>query len=328
MVIIVFCLSLLYIFQFVYSRKENQLDIQSKNERKAIVAFRKSIKVTEYRRNNSTSGSGIFYRYSDKLHKAFLKHHVSINLLVVGSCDFKGSAGVEKLAKVNSNWNGILVEPVPVNYEDLNKLLKEQKIDHRMKTLHGAVVDTCDKSTVQFAFPIGYEKYTPNAAHWLRREIGFVYHVNAHKKVKDDPLKDKKNWKLIDVPCYTGPQVLRKWRIQMQLTQKKQGSSSNIVSNLHVLMIDTEGSDANILTSIINALPTSQLPLLILFEWKLLSTKEQEDIIILLQSRGYAVGESHRQKQNDMFALLKPPKMRQQELRNNKNKNIGETVEA
>lgn len=327
--IIIFCFSLLYILHFIGCRKENLLDItQSKNERKAIVAFRKSIKNTEYSGGKWKNAAGIFYLYSNMLHKAFLKHNVSVNMLVVGACDFSGSSGVEGLAKESSNWNGYLVEAVPVNYEDLNKSLKQLKIDLRMKTLLGAVVDTCDKRTVQFAFPTGYEKYTPNAPHWLRREIGFLYHVNTNKKDQTDHLNDKKNWKLIDVPCYTGPQVLRKWRIQVQLAQKKQGSSSNIASNLHVLMIDTEGSDANILTSILSALPSSQLPVLILFEWKLLSIKEQEDIVILLRSRGYAIGESPAQNQNDMFALLKPPKMRQQELRNNKNRNIGETIEA
>ena len=301
------------------------------NEIRAIVSFRKSIKTADYSGDKWNDDGSFFHQYSNRLSKAFLKHNVSVNFMVVGACDFSGENGVEGLVKRSSHWNGFLVEAVPVNFEDLNKKLREGKIDHRMHTLHGAVADYCEKSTVQFAFPTGYEIHTPNAPHWLRREIGFLYHVNSDKKDQIDHLNDKKNWKLMDVPCYTGSQILKKWRIQMRLKQKEQGTSPSMSSNLHVLMIDTEGSDANILTSLLSALPSSQLPLLILFEWKILSIEEQKNIVSLLLSRGYAMnlrdhkGRPRSSKKNDMFALLRPPRMRLEFI---KNRDIGETIDA
>tara|TARA_A100001035_G_scaffold214153_1_gene173907 strand:- start:57 stop:410 length:354 start_codon:yes stop_codon:yes gene_type:complete len=117
----------------------------------------------------------------------------------------------------------------------------------------------------------------------------------------------------------------------MRLKQKEQGTSPSMSSNLHVLMIDTEGSDANILTSLLSALPSSQLPLLILFEWKILSIEEQKNIVSLLLSRGYAMnlrdhkGRPRSSKKNDMFALLRPPRMRLEFI---KNRDIGETIDA
>lgn len=69
----------------------------------------------------------------------------------------------------------------------------------------------------------------------------------------------------------------------------------------HVLKVDAEGHDYEVLMSFINPdVSDAQLPLLIDFEAKSLRDN-YKDTVTLLQSRGYVVSEI----QNDGFALLK-----------------------
>lgn len=97
-------------------------------------------------------------------------------------------------------------------------------------------------------------------------------------------------WKTKDVKCMTGIDLIKEWN-----------SNSITKKRLHVLKIDAEGFDYEVLASFLSqSAAQSELPLIINFEAKSMGNNYTLAKELLLR-RGYAISEFG----NDGFAMLK-----------------------
>ena len=199
-----------------------------------------------------------FSYYTKTLSTLFATRGATVNFVLVGACDGTNDNTIRERFLPNPHWRGVFVEPVPINVADLKDYLAKNGLSNRSHVIHAAASDKCESPTVIFKIP-KYEEKTPDAAHWLRREIGSL----LSKEEKAGTSKLDKNWKTEEVKCITSSQVLTEWAEIMSKEKAAAAASSAalIKSNSgrrrkhankdrapvrrrpHVLKIDAEGHD-------------------------------------------------------------------------------------
>lgn len=238
--------------------------------------------------------------YIQKLSDVFKQKGATVNFVLVGACDGTNDRTIRDRYIPNSHWSGVFVEPMRLNIEDLKVFLKDNNLEERSTIIQAAASDKCPNATVPFKYPIYEEKKGKDKVpHWLRRQIGGIVHPG--EKVKD-PL-----WRVEDVRCITGVQVIEEWsKLTKKVNPKRAKKGGNNIKATqkkrpHILKVDAEGFDAQVLTSFLpDGIKNSELPLLINFEAKTMNER-YEGVREILLKRGYAVSNFA----SDGFALLK-----------------------
>ena len=179
-----------------------------------------------------------------------------------------------------------------VNIRDLQQLLQNHSISDRSYVIQAAVTDVCATPTIAVKFPNYEETKGDKVPHWLRRQIGGI--VAPTDRVRDPA------WKVEQVKCMTGVDVVDEWT---KATRPGNANNNGKMSRkrVHVLKIDAEGFDYQVLASFLPAdIKRVELPVMINFEAKSMKEnyiKARE----LLLSNGYAVSLYG----TDGFAMLK-----------------------
>ena len=234
-----------------------------------------------------------FEHYADRLDKIFLKFHLPLNFVSIGTCD--GKAEDESITSFfkNAHWNGLFVEPMILNHRDFKSLLEARNATDRAFLIHAAVNETCTSNTIKFARPNAEEKNGLRSAHWIRRQIGHIHDGQDSR----DP-----NQIIEDVRCMTFPDILKAW--SSHLNEKAPNNPHQIIRP-HAVKIDTEGSDYFILRSLLKSFhaifASRMLPLIILWECKVIGEALYMDLKNLLMRKNYAVSGYG----SDCFAILK-----------------------
>lgn len=174
------------------------------NRKKALLSWAKSLTDQDH---NSTHWSvtmrkqpqNFFYEYAKRLTQIFKESNAIVNFVLVGACDGTNDNTVSEHYFPNSNWHGLFVEPVSYNYKDLQHYLGVNHASDRSHTINAAVTDVCETQNVSFKVSIT-EETNPEAAHWLRRQIGSI--------VKENEKLNPKQWRTETVPCLTPVQIM------------------------------------------------------------------------------------------------------------------------
>ncbi len=115
----------------------------------------------------------IFDFYAQRLSDVFLENKARVNFILIGACDGTHDKTIRDRFLPNLNWNGVFVEPIAMNFNDLNKFIEQNNATERSITFKAAVTDECATPTVPVKVA-KYESKDPNLPHWLRREIGSI----------------------------------------------------------------------------------------------------------------------------------------------------------
>jgi len=252
----------------------------------------------------------IFDHYVVQLSKMFERHTATLNFVSVGACDGTNDFTITERFFPNKHWDAIFVEPMSNNYRDLVDQLKKANVFDRSFALRAAATSRCTKPTITVMRPLYEDLGNKKAPHWLRRQIG---------SIKPEGQKARSDWGDEEVLCVTGADVLNIWnRASKGVLHKdlltgfnvdtKEHASRQVVGPAgrlvrrrpHILKVDVEGHDFEVLSSFLNTTVTTSLPLLVAFEAKSLGPKYQTTVK-LLQSRGYVVSDF----KSDGFALLR-----------------------
>jgi hypothetical protein len=271
---------------------------------------------------HSRSPQTFFDKYLQQVSNTFKKHHATLNFAMVGACDGLADPAIRDRFLPNKHWQAIFVEPMSVNVRDLIKYLQKGEAFDRSVVLRAAATKSCQNPTLQVERPLYEEKNElkeegekKNIPHWLRREIGSV--------LKPGQTKARPDWTLETVRCVTASNILEDWAVlhKLQLHYKNWTGFNEDELRLrggnkptklrkrrpHVLKIDVEGHDYEVLMSFINDhTPLEELPILIEFEGKSIG-KDYPAAKATLESRGYVVSNFAA----DGFAMLKREALRQ-----------------
>ena len=180
-----------------------------------------------------------------------------------------------------------------VNIRDLKQLLVNHSISDRSYVIQAAVTDVCAAPTIAVKFPNYEETKGDKVPHWLRRQIGGI--VAPTDRVRDPA------WKVEQVKCMSGVDVIDEWTKATRPSNVNNTSGKMMRKRVHVLKIDAEGFDYQVLASFLPAdIKRVELPVMINFEAKSMKEnyiKARE----LLLSNGYVVSLYG----TDGFAMLK-----------------------
>jgi len=239
----------------------------------------------------------IFDHYIQQLSKLFARHGATVNFVSVGACDGTNDHTITNRFFPNKHWQAMFVEPMSNNYRDLVNVLKKNEVFSRSFALRAAATVQCTKPTITVMRPLYEDLGNTKAPHWLRRQIGSI----------KPGAKTPKDWKDEEVRCVTGFDVLSLWNKAtrgMQMDDIQTGYRATDITSKrrrrpHILKVDVEGHDYEVLSSFLTTNMTNELPLLVSFEAK--SLKENyPKMVTLLKSKGYVVSPF----KSDGFALL------------------------
>jgi FkbM family methyltransferase len=271
------------------------------NSRKAVEAWQKSLtakdqNVNDWIETHRTRQPQVFFDfYAKTLSEIFEKEDATVNFVLVGACDGTHDNTIRDRYVPNKHWEGLFVEPMTRNYEDLNAFMTSQGVMDRTTTVQAAVTDVCDQPNVTFKVPT-FEDKNASLPHWMRREIGAI--------VPDDAKLGGK-WKTQIVRCLTPTEVLWQW-VGTESKIAKSKSNRPKRKRVHVLKIDAEGHDFKVLMGFLRGITNQvELPLIISYEAKSMMGNlplARE----VMEGLGYinSVGDT-----NDGFSLLRADKI-------------------
>lgn len=133
------------------SRKK---DKTLKYQRIAVDSWARELTPDDYDREKWPSITGhrqpqhVFDFYAQKLSDSFAANKAKVNFFLVGACDGTHDKTIRDRFLPNENWNGIFVEPITMNFKDLNKFIADNKVESRSITIQAAVTDVCKTPTV------------------------------------------------------------------------------------------------------------------------------------------------------------------------------------
>jgi hypothetical protein len=119
-----------------------------------------------------------FDSYVKQLSSVFLKEGATVNFALIGACDGTNDKTIRERYLPNNHWNALFVEPITLNYNDLNQYLVKNKVTGRSHTVQAAVTNECASPTILVKTPIVKEKEDKKVPHWLRRQIGGIVDIN------------------------------------------------------------------------------------------------------------------------------------------------------
>jgi len=289
------------------------------NGRKAMETWARSLSGKDYNVTNwkfmfrSKTPQVFFDQYLKAMSDVFAAEEAHVNFALVGACDGLADPTIRLRFLPNKHWRAVFVEPMTPNIRDLTSYLTNKGAIDRSLIIHAACTQTCEEPTLQVERPL-YEELNNNKTaaerkdipHWLRREIGSIK-PKGRTHARPD-------WVLEEVRCVTATDVLMDWALSPKFRKSPEKKLRSVNSKgqtivrkrrPHVLKIDVEGHDHEVLMSFVNKdTPLMELPLLIQFEAKSIgehfpAAKEE------MQKVGYVVSDFAA----DGFAMLKGAKI-------------------
>jgi len=253
---------------------------------------------------HTRSPSEYFDRYAERMSKLFKSVGATLNFAMIGACDGTADPMIRNRFLPNKHWKAVFVEPMSVNYNDLVKHLEQNGAMDRSLAIRGAATSLCPNPTIIVERPL-YEEKNKSLPHWLRRQIGSIVPEHRIKKAEaaGKDVKARPEWVLETVRCLTASDILLEWGNATSRSKGKgkgKGSRAARRRRPHVLKIDVEGHDYDVLMSFVRGVPNNDLPLLIEFEAKSIGAKFPL-AKATLEERGYVVSNYSQ----DGAALLK-----------------------
>eukprot|EP01038_Epipyxis_sp_PR26KG_P004820 gene4820-6755_t len=250
------------------------MGVNLKVQRAAVKAW--SLFLTEHDYNASNWKSithrsqpqDFFDYYITKLSDLFLEMNAIVNFALVGACDGTNDRTIRDRYLPYNHWRGVFVEPISMNYKDLNNFMESNGVTNRTHLIHGAATSHCVNSTIKMKRPTHEEKNS-SLPHWMRRQIGAIVPFDKLER----PMTG--GWTAEFVRCVTGSDILEDWAAATSRNvnpSKRQKVPKKM--RAHVLKIDAEGHDYDVLMSFLpDDVPNNELPLLINFEAKSIAEK-------------------------------------------------------
>ena len=130
----------------------------------------------------------VFDSYVTLLSDVFLKEGATVNFALVGACDGTNDNTIRERFLPNDHWNALFVEPITLNYKDLNKFLLKNKVADRSHTIQAAVTNDCVSPTILVKTPKVKGKENKKTPHWLRRQIGGIVDINPKVRILNSEL--------------------------------------------------------------------------------------------------------------------------------------------
>mmetsp|Transcript_31988 Transcript_31988/g.46090 ORF Transcript_31988/g.46090 Transcript_31988/m.46090 type:complete len:398 (+) Transcript_31988:3-1196(+) len=254
----------------------------------------KDYNASEWARTMRKQPQNFFDHYVQILSNLFLEKEAIVNFALVGACDGTNDNTIRERYLPNSHWHGVFVEPFSINFRDLNLFMESHGVMDRTHLIQAGATSRCNSSTIKMKRP-DYEEQNKSYPHWMRRQIGAVVPFNK----LDRPMTG--GWMAEFVRCVTGEDILLDWAHAVNKRGSAVPGETIKKMRAHVLKIDVEGHDYDVLMSFLSQdVPNSELPLLINFEAK--SIADKFDLAKqAMENRGYVV--SHFA--TDGFALLR-----------------------
>lgn len=121
----------------------------------------------------------VFDYYVTLLSDIFEKEGAMVNFALVGACDGTNDYTIRERFLPNEHWQALFVEPISLNFEDLNQYLLDNKVSGRSHTIKAAVTNECKSATIIVKTP-DVDKTTEDISqpHWMRRQIGGIVDIN------------------------------------------------------------------------------------------------------------------------------------------------------
>lgn len=287
--------------------------------RQALETWARSLTEEDYNVTNwrykfrSKTPQVFFDQYLKEMSAKFADEDAHVNFALVGACDGLADPTIRLRFLPNKHWRAVFVEPMTPNVKDLTSYLTKNKVIDRSLVIQAACTKICEEPTLTVERPL-YEEINNNKTgtekkeipHWLRREIGSIkpkHRANA-----------RPDWVLEEVRCVTASDILMDWAISTKfrknpdkVLRKYNSKGQTIIRKRrpHVLKIDVEGHDHEVLMSFVNKnTPLAELPLLIEFEAKSIG-KYFPEAKLEMESCGYVVSDFAA----DGFAMLKGTKI-------------------
>ena len=273
-------------YEWTFERSEQQYDSQTLPFNESYIPFINSndiaatkrlqrtfytkMKETAFRANPFAVLTDITSLYND-----------TVNYLIVGECDGYSGGELEsylfsdnKYDRPLRNWYGIMMEPVPINFQRLEQFLNESKVpnsiidDQILRINAGFSNDTeyeqvDSHKTIDLRVPdldlLGKAqgKKKEDIAHWVKYQIG---------SVRDQPIL-RKSWIVkLTVPAMNPMDIH-----QALVLDRKVYSGMARHGIIDVLQVDTEGFDATVVRNYVSwSKQYSIRPMFIQFEHKIL----------------------------------------------------------
>ena len=121
----------------------------------------------------------VFDTYVSLLSDVFLKEGATVNFALVGACDGTNDNTIRERFLPNEHWNALFVEPITLNYKELNKYLVKNNVADRSHTIQAAVTNDCQSPTILVKTPKVKGKENTKTPHWLRRQIGGIVDIDS-----------------------------------------------------------------------------------------------------------------------------------------------------
>jgi hypothetical protein len=119
-----------------------------------------------------------FDSYVKHLSDVFLKEGATVNFALIGACDGTNDKTIRERYLPNNHWNALFVEPITLNYNDLNQYLIKNKVKNRSHTIQAAVTNECASPTILVKTPKVKAVEDTKVPHWLRRQIGGIVDID------------------------------------------------------------------------------------------------------------------------------------------------------
>lgn len=288
-------------FLIVHATSEEETVPRQHNmkiQKAAVKAWSQSLSeydynATEWARTMRKQPQNFFDHYVQQLSDIFKENKAIVNFALVGACDGTNDNTIRDRYLPNDHWFGVFVEPFSINFKDLNEFMDSHGVMSRTHLIQAGATSHCNSSTLKMKRP-DFEETNKSMPHWMRRQIGAVVPLNK----LDRPMTG--GWIAEFVRCITGDEILRDWATKLNKGVKK---TTDTIKKMraHVLKIDVEGHDYDVLMSFIpESIPNHELPLLINFEAKSIAEKFP-DMKAYMERRGYIVSNFA----TDGFALLR-----------------------
>jgi FkbM family methyltransferase len=207
--------------------------------------------------------SALAYRHfgsEDDMLLAFARTHRNVFFIQIGAHDGKTDDSLFNLIS-RYGWSGVLVEPVPYLF---NRLVKNHA-GHPCLHFENSAIARNDGTTSFFCL----RETDDHLPHWYD-QLGSMNrdHILSHEQyiptIKDYLIEEKVN-------CISFETLLRRHAIQ---------------GRIDLILIDTEGSDLEVLSQI--DLKGHQVQFVV-YEWVHLSANDKNAAILLLKKQGYSV---------------------------------------
>ena len=149
----------------------------------AYLSPERDYNATTWTMSFGTQPQEAFDSYVKQLSSVFLKEGATVNFALIGACDGTNDKTIRERYLPNNHWKALFVEPITLNYNDLNQFLVDNKVTDRSHTVQAAVTNECASPTILVKTPKVKAKEDTKVPHWLRRQIGGIVDINPDVRI-------------------------------------------------------------------------------------------------------------------------------------------------